>query len=167
MTNQDDPARDSFVARYGGIYECSPWVAEEAWDTHGDVTGAENLAELLANSVNQAPRERRMALIRAHPDLAGKAAIAGELTRESSGEQAAAGIDRCTPEEFRRFETLNGRYREKFGFPFVMAVRNSNRHEILDAFARRLGNDGDTEFETAISEIHKIAKLRLEAMDKA
>jgi OHCU decarboxylase len=103
-------------------------------------------------------------LIRAHPDLAGKAQIAGELTADSTSEQASAGLDQCSIEEYERFQSLNEAYRDKFGFPFVMAVRNSSLAEILDAFGGRLENDPDVEFETALAEIHKIARLRLEAM---
>ena len=159
-------ARDRFVSHYGGIYEHSAWVAEETWPEACDTSGADALAVLLAHCVDQAPRERRLALIRAHPDLAGKAAIDGALTEASTGEQAAAGIDRCTPQEFEQFQSLNLQYKEKFAFPFVMAVRNSNKKEIFDAFARRLHNDYETEFATAMTEIHKIARLRLEALDQ-
>jgi OHCU decarboxylase len=90
--------------------------------------------------------------------------VRGELTEDSTGEQASAGINQCTPEEFRRFQDLNDRYRKKFGFPFVMAVRNSNRHEILAAFEGRLRNDREQEFAQAIREIHKIARMRLESL---
>ena len=90
--------------------------------------------------------------------------MAGQLTRDSSAEQQSAGIDQCTADEYRQFQSLNERYKDKFGFPFVMAVRNSNRHEILAAFAERLQNDTAAETDRAISEIHKIAGLRLEAM---
>ena len=106
-------------------------------------------------------------MIRAHPDLAGRASIAGELTAESTEEQASAGLDRCSPEEYARFQSLNTAYKEKFGFPFVMAVRNRSRADILEAFERRLGNDYDEEFETAIAEIHTIARLRIDAMEKS
>lgn len=161
--------REDFVTRYGGIYEHSPWVAEwVAGETSGDakdIVAAEELATLFAECVDNASRDRRLELIRAHPDLAGRAAVAGELTDDSSEEQASAGIDRCTPEEFARFQDLNDRYKDKFGFPFVMAVRNSDRLAILSAFESRLQNDPDAEFECAIAEIHKIAGLRLEAMD--
>ncbi len=112
------------------------------------------------------PLERKLTLIRAHPDLAGKVAIARDLTEESSEEQASAGIDQCTPEEYAEFQTLNQQYKRKFGFPFVMAVRDSNRSDILQAFATRLENDTDTEFATAIAEIHKIARMRLEVTEK-
>lgn len=156
--------REQFVARYGGVYEHSPWVAEESYAAARETSDAAELAGIFKSRVDAAPAERRLELIRAHPDLAGKAAIAGNLTGESSEEQSAAGIDQCTPEEFEQFQSLNAQYKEKFGFPFVMAVRNSHRREILEAFARRLGNDRDTEFRTAMEEIHKIARMRVEAM---
>ena len=156
--------RRQFIERYGGIYERSPWVADEAFDLAGDIDDPDDLAAVLARCVDAAPRKRKFELICAHPDLAGRAAVAGELTPESTAEQASAGIDRCTADEYRRFQELNERYRSKFGFPFVMAVRDSSRHEILAAFERRLGHDVETEFDTAIREIHRIARLRLQAM---
>lgn len=154
----------AFVARYGAVYEHSPWVAEQGFSAVSENDGAAELAAAFAACVDNASREAKLALIRAHPDLAGRAAVRGELSGDSTDEQASAGISQCTPEEFRRFQDYNERYRKKFGFPFVMAVRNSNRHEILAAFERRLENDRDAEFSQAISEIHKIARLRLEAM---
>ena len=159
--------REDFVSRYGGIYEHSAWVAEEAWAVIGGIPDAGDMADVLARCVDQASRDRKLALIRVHPDLAGKAAIGGDLTGESTAEQATAGIDHCTREEYAQFQSLNAQYKEIFGFPFVMAVRNSNRNDILGAFAQRLQNDNETEFATAISEIHKIARLRLEAMAEA
>lgn len=155
--------RDAFVLRYGGIYECSPWVAEQAFEQAAGVADPERLAQIFAERVDRAGDDVKLALIRAHPDLAGRAAIRGELTAESTEEQASAGIDRCTPEEFERFQTLNRQYKEKFGFPFVMAIRGSTRHEILAAFVERLGNTREAEFERAIAEIHKIARMRLHA----
>ncbi len=159
--------RHAFVARYGGIYEHSPWVAECAWERLSEASNELSIGEALAQCVDEAAAADRLALIRAHPDLAGRAAVQGELTAASSGEQSSAGIDRCTPEEFARFQDLNKRYKEKFGFPFVMAVRNSNRYSILSAFEERLQNDQDIEFARAIKEIHKIARLRLDALDEA
>lgn len=158
-----DDRRQVFVERYGGIYEHSPWVAEHAWDCDPGAAGDE-LAALLAECVDNASRERKLQLIRAHPDLAGRAAVAGELTSSSTAEQASAGLDRCTPQEYERLHLLNDRYRGKFGFPFVMAVRGSSPEEIIREFERRLANDRAVEFETAIAEIHKIARLRLEAL---
>lgn len=157
-------AYEEFVTRYGGIYEHSPWVAEETHEIAARVEDVNELAEIFANCVDQAGDERKLALIRAHPDLAGKAAISGQLTEESTSEQSSAGIDQCSPEEFERFQELNSQYKEKFGFPFVMAVRDSHRHEILAAFKSRLANDSQTEFETAMREIHKIASLRLQEL---
>ncbi len=156
--------RAEFVGRYGGIYEHSPWVAEAVARRAAELTTPDGIADAMAEVVDDAPREKKLALIRAHPDLAGKAQIAGELTADSTAEQASAGLDRCTPDEYARFKELNDRYREKFGFPFVMAVRGSSRQDILAAFERRLKNDPPTEFETAINEIHKIARLRIEAL---
>ena len=157
--------RAAFVARYGGIYEHSPWVAEQAYDDILRGAARAEIGELLASCVDRADRAAKLALIRAHPDLAGRAAVRGELTDESSAEQRSAGIDRCTPDEYERFQMLNAAYKHKFGFPFVMAVRGRSRQEILGAFEARVGNDPEREFETAIREIHKIARLRLSAVD--
>ncbi len=155
-----------FIARYGGIYEHSPWVAERVLALGIDTTDTEIVARLMADVVDNASRDRQLELIRAHPDLAGKAQVAGELTAESTAEQSSAGLDQCSRTEFERFQALNAAYHEKFGFPFVMAVRGSSRNEILEAFAQRLQNDHELEFETALVEIHKIARLRLEAMEQ-
>lgn len=153
-----------FVEKFGGIYEHSSWVAEEAASVVADSGDMEAIATVMADCVDNASREKRLELIRAHPDLAGKAQIAGELTEDSTTEQASAGLDQCSAEEYERFQSLNRAYHEKFGFPFVMAVRNSSRADILEAFGARLNNEPDEEFETAMAEIHKIARLRLEAM---
>jgi len=153
-----------FIARYAGIYEHSPWVAERVAVFAADIEDTERLAELMADCVDNASTKQQLMLIRAHPDLAGKAQVAGELTEDSTEEQASAGLDQCSKLEYERFQALNDAYKEKFSFPFVMAVRQSNREEILDAFSTRLKNDYDAEFETALAEIHKIASLRLDAM---
>jgi OHCU decarboxylase len=158
--------REAFLARFGGVYEHSPWIGEAAW--RRGLTPAEDTPEgfaaALAAVVAHADDASKLALIRAHPDLAGRAAVAGELTAASRSEQAGAGLDRCTPEEFRRFHALNDAYKEKFGFPFILAVAGKTRQDILAAFETRLGNDRETEFRTALAEIDKIARLRLEAM---
>ncbi len=153
-----------FIARYSGIYEHSPWVAEKAAPLVDDSADVDVIARVMVDCVDNASRERRLALIRAHPDLAGKAAVAGELTDDSETEQSSAGLDQCSPAEYARFQALNEAYHGKFGFPFVMAVRNSSRGEILAAFEARLGNDYDEEFENAMLEIHKIARMRLVAL---
>lgn len=154
-----------FVARYAAVYEHSPWVAEQAAEVLGDSSDTGMLAAVMADCVDNASVDRQLELIRAHPDLAGKAQVAGELTEDSTAEQASAGLEQCTAAEYERFQRLNREYRQKFGFPFVMAVRNSSRSEILEAFSARLQNDADVEFETALQEIHKIARLRLEAIE--
>ena len=162
-------SQDRFVQRYDGIYEHSPWVAECAAPIVASTSNTDDIdtiARVMADCVDNASADQQLALIRAHPDLAGKAHIAGELTAASTREQANAGLDQCTPEEYARFQTLNRDYHEKFDFPFVMAVRDSSRAQILDAFERRLQNDRDTEFETALAEIHRIARLRLQAMEQ-
>ena len=153
-----------FIARYGGIYEHSPWVAEGAAALLDDSADIDVIARVMADCVDNASVGWQLSLIRAHPDLAGKAAIAGELTDSSKTEQASAGLDSCTPEEYARFKALNQQYRSKFGFPFVMAIRNKSRGEILEAFESRLENDYDEEFENALLEIHRIARMRLIAL---
>jgi OHCU decarboxylase len=153
-----------FIVRYGGIYEHSPWVAESVAPLAAEADDMQQLADLMADCVDNATAEQQLELIRAHPDLAGKAQLAGKLTEDSTLEQASAGLDQCSAEEFAQFQSLNKAYWGKFGFPFVMAVRGSSRADIIAAFATRLENDYDLEFETALSEIHKIARLRLDAM---
>ncbi len=155
-----------FVDKFGAVYEYSPWIAEETWDkglTAAQDTAA-GLSDAMTATVKHADRKRLLALIVAHPDLAGKAAQTGSLTAESTSEQGGAGIDQCDAEEFERFQRFNDAYKDKFGFPFVMAVKGSNRHLILAAFAQRLQNDSDTEFQHALTEINKIARMRLEAI---
>ena len=161
-------SKDDFIKRYGGIYEHSPWVAERVQvlleDSPADI---ELLTSLLADCVDNASVETQLELIRAHPDLAGKAQVAGKLTADSTEEQSKAGLDQCSADEFERFQSLNTAYKEKFGFPFIMAVRESKRSQILDAFSSRLDNDYNTEFETALEEIHKMARLRLVALEES
>lgn len=156
----------SFVEKFGGIYEHSSWVAERAAPHLEQSLTIDDVARVMADCVDNASTERRLELIRAHPDLAGKAQVAGELTAESTTEQTSAGLDQCTQPEYEQFQSLNDRYKEKFGFPFVMAVRDSSRQQILAMFERRLQNEYDDEFEAALVEIHKIARLRLETMEQ-
>lgn len=153
-----------FMARYANLYEHSPWVAERSYDRGKDVTDPTQLAAIMSTIVDGVDEQTKLTLIRAHPDLADRAAIRDGLTAASSEEQASAGIDRCTEEEYARFHSLNKQYKAKFGFPFVMAVRGKHRTDILAAFEQRLGNDRADEMATAIREIHKIARLRLEAL---
>ncbi|WP_342596002.1 2-oxo-4-hydroxy-4-carboxy-5-ureidoimidazoline decarboxylase [Salinicola lusitanus] len=156
--------RDAFIARYGDIYEHSPWIAAQAWELGLEAAQdtPAGLAERLREQVDAASANAQLALIRAHPDLAGKAAIGGKLTDDSRSEQAGAGLDQCTPAEFARFEQLNRAYRDRFDFPFVIAVRGLDRHAILAAFETRLNHTRKQERRTAIAQIHRIARLRLE-----
>lgn len=154
-----------FVELFGGVYEHSAWVAEAVSEKRRAVAdGVEELAGAMAAVVDDAGRDKQLALIRAHPDLAGRAAVTGDLTAASSAEQASAGLDQCTPAEYERLQALNEAYHARFGFPFVLAVRGRTRTEIIEAFERRLGNDIETEFRTALDEIHTIARLRLAAI---
>ena len=161
--------RAAFVARFGGIYEHSAWIAEALFER--GLTAAEDSAEglqaAMAALVEAAGREAKLALLRAHPDLAGKLAVAGALTADSTAEQAGAGLDRCSPEEFERFQALNARYRARFGFPFILAVKGKRRAEILEAFESRVENPPETEFATALEQVHRIALLRLKALAEA
>jgi OHCU decarboxylase len=155
--------RPEFVKRFGGVYEHSPWIAEAVYDgrLRPAYDGVKALHAAMIEAVETAPRERKLELLRAHPDLAGRLAIRGELTPASTAEQASARLDNCTVAEFDRFQELNTAYRAKFGFPFIMAVRGKTRAEILVAFERRIGNDPEAEFRAALDEVHKIALLRL------
>jgi 2-oxo-4-hydroxy-4-carboxy-5-ureidoimidazoline decarboxylase len=140
------------------LFEHSPWVEARA---DARPSSGERHADLMA-VLREATSEEQLALIRAHPELAGKAAIDGSLTEASATEQASAGLDRLTPAEFERFHALNAAYRGKFGFPFIICVRLTDKAGILAAMEHRLGNDRDTEIATALDEIGKIVRLRLE-----
>ena len=156
--------REAFVEKFGGVYEHFPEIAEAAWARLTPQTDTpEGLAAALAELAAALDDEAKLKLIRNHPDLAGRLGVA-ELTAASRSEQAGAGLDQCTPEEFRRFQELNDAYKEKFAFPFILAVAGKNRHDILAAFERRVKNDRGTEFRTALAEIDKIARIRLEGL---
>jgi OHCU decarboxylase len=152
---------DQFVARFGGVFEDSPWVAEAAW-SKGPFGSVADLHATMVRAVDDAPHEARLALIRAHPELAGRAAIAGELTPESTAEQASAGLDRLTPQQHADLLALTAAYAERFRFPFVVCVREHGGVDSIIAAARaRLDQDVDVEEATALAEIAKIAALRL------
>jgi OHCU decarboxylase len=155
--------RSTFVRTFGHVFEHSPWIAEEAFDRGlpADAARAEGLHRAMCSVLRDASDERKRALIEAHPDLAGRLARAGGLTRESSGEQTGAGLDRLSEDEYARFTALNDAYKGRFGFPFVIAVKGLGKDEILDAFERRLENDRQIEFATALGQIERIALLRL------
>jgi OHCU decarboxylase len=155
--------RAAFVERFGPLFEHSPWVAEAAWRDH-PFADREELYEALVGAMYAAPRERKLALIRAHPDLAGRAAIEGTLTARSRREQASAGLDRLTPDEYEAFTRTNDAYRRRFGFPLVVCVREHTKESILRVAAERLDHSEDEEIRVALEEIAKIARLRLEDM---
>ena len=142
------------------LFEHSPWVEERA-DTRP--SSGDRHADLMA-VVRTASPEEQLALIRAHPELAGKAAVDGSLTDASAAEQASAGLDRLTQAEYDRFHALNAAYAQKFGFPFIICVRLTDKAGILAAMERRLANDRETEIETAIDQIGEIVRLRLKDM---
>lgn len=150
-------AQDDFVASFGDVAEHSPWVAEEAWERR-PFADREALIQAFAAALRQAPREAKLALIRAHPDLATRA----RLTADSTSEQAGAGLDRLGPQEFARFTSLNETYKARFGFPFIFAVKGATKAEILDAFEERIGHSPDVEFETALTQVTRIFRFRLE-----
>jgi len=158
--------QDGFIAAYGQIYEHSPWVAALAYaqglTLDDDIPQA--LAARFAAIVDAAGDTQKLTLLRAHPELAGKLAMAGELTQSSSIEQSGAGLDQCTAEEFARFHVLNQAYRDRFGFPFIIAVSGLRRLDILAAFEARVHNDPGVEFTTALAQVHRIARFRLDRM---
>ena len=156
----------AFVASLGGAYEHSPWVAKGAW-AKAPFSTPEDLHDAFMSVIHAATPEAQLALIRAHPDLAGKAAIARELTAESTFEQASAGLDRLTTEEFAKFHSLNTAYRERFGIPFIICVRLNTKDSILFEFERRLARDADTERMEALKQIGEISRLRLKDLEIA
>lgn len=155
-----------FVQVLGGIYEHSPWFAETAAAQRPFADGGA-LARALRQAVDDAGEAAQLKLVRAHPELAGKAAVRGELTAESTREQSGAGLNLCTPEEFDRLQSLNAAYNQKFGFPFILAVRGYDRHGIIAEFARRLENTPQQELQTCINQIHRIAQFRLDDLVSA
>jgi OHCU decarboxylase len=155
--------RDTFVAAFGGVFEHSPWVAEgahalELGPTHDTATGVH---AALARIFRAASPEQRLGVLTAHPDLAGKLAAAKRLTAESTAEQAGAGLDALTDDERAAFTAMNDAYTAKFGFPFIIAVRDNTKASIQEAFRRRLDSDRDTEFAEACRQVERIAALRL------
>jgi 2-oxo-4-hydroxy-4-carboxy-5-ureidoimidazoline decarboxylase len=152
-----------FTAALGAIYEHSPWVPARA-AVHRPFAGLAALQEAMRAVVAEAPEAEQLALVRAHPDLAGRLARAGALAPASAGEQAGLGLDRLSDEAFAEFDGLNSAYMARFGFPFVIAVKGHTRGSVLEAFARRLQNDSATELRVALDEIHAIASFRLQAM---
>lgn len=153
----------AFVATLGGVFEHSPWVAERAFDAR-PFADVDALHGAMAAVVRQASRGEQLALIRAHPELAGRTMVRRELTADSAGEQAGAGLTQCTPDEHARLAALNARYNARFGFPFILAVRGYDRQGVIAEFARRVERDPATEFDEALAQIARIARSRLDAL---
>ena len=155
--------RDEFATTFGNVFEHSAWIVMQAWDTGLTVRDdtAAGLCSSLIDVVEMAGREAQMALLRAHPDLAGRLARRGDVTDASRHEQASAGLEDCSDAEFEEFQNLNRRYTEKFNFPFILAVRGRHRTEILEAFKHRVENDVEDEFKEALQQVFQIARLRL------
>ena len=158
--------RAAFVEKFGGVYEHTPWIAENAFDRgltvhHDDPL---DLANYMAQIIDDADEFKKMALLCAHPDLAGKLAKHGELTQSSAAEQSSARLDQCSEIEFAEFTSLNIKYKEKFGFPFILAVRDHDRTSILQAFRQRVDNSKSEEIVEALRQVNRIAALRIAAI---
>ena len=149
-----------FVQYLGGVFEHSPWIAEQTWAAR-PFADREALHKAMLNTLRRADEQTQLALIQAHPELAGKAAEEGSLTHESTVEQASAGLNQCTPAELAEIRELNRAYSDKFGFPFIMAVKGRSKTEILQAFRQRLNNTHAEEVEQALAQIGRITWLRL------
>ncbi|WP_417585174.1 allantoinase PuuE [Pelagibacterium sp.] len=157
---------ESFMATFGGVFEHSPFIAQRAWEAElGPVNDSPlGIHFALRNQFRMASDDERLGVLNAHPGLAGKLAAAKRLTADSTSEQASVGLDALTDDERERFTDLNTRYVEKFGFPFIIAVRDNTKASILEAFKARLENDRDAEFATACAQVERIAQLRIEAL---
>lgn len=153
--------RAAFTAALGHLFEHSPWVADATWP-HRPFRDAPHLHAALCATMRAATKEKQLALIRAHPDLAGRLAQQNQLTAESTREQASAGLNQLTADELAAFQTNNAAYLARFGFPFIICARLTNKSAILTAMQSRVTNPPDIEFKTALGEIEKIAQLRLE-----
>jgi 2-oxo-4-hydroxy-4-carboxy-5-ureidoimidazoline decarboxylase len=152
--------QDGFIAALGGVVEHAPWIAAATWSRR-PFTSVDALHAAMMDAIASVPEAKQMALIRGHPELAGKAAIRGELTAESTTEQSGAGLTQCSPQEFARLTALNRAYNAKFGFPFIIAVKGLDRGAIIAQFDRRVKNDRMTEFDEALAQIAQISRMRL------
>lgn len=151
----------AFTAALGAIFEHSAWIARDSWSKR-PFDSVDALHAAMCATLAAADDAAKLALIRAHPELAGRLAIRGELTLHSTKEQAGAGLNLCSPEEFARLSALNADYQARFGFPFILAVRGHTRESIIANMAARVGNERGAEIATAIAQIERIARLRLE-----
>ncbi len=153
-------SKDEFVAALAGIFEHSPWVAVAAANER-PFASIDALHRTMSNVVRMSGEEKQLALINAHPELAGKAAVRGELTVESTREQSGAGLDQCTQDEFDKLLLLNAAYREKFGFPYILAVRGYDRHGVIANFEARVNSNRADELRASLDQIDRIARFRL------
>ena len=151
--------KPEFVEMAGWVFEHSPWVAERAWGQFNDLA---TMHQAMCEQVRIATRDEQLALLRAHPDLGTRA----RMSDASMGEQAGAGLDRLTPDEFERLQSANRLYKEKFGFPFLFAVKGSTKYDILEAIERRVNSNWDEEFATALEQVFRIANFRLQDLFK-
>jgi 2-oxo-4-hydroxy-4-carboxy-5-ureidoimidazoline decarboxylase len=154
-------AREEFVRVIGPVFEHSPWIAEATWNKR-PFPDLERLHRALCDTVRNAGEDKQLDLIGAHPDLVGRAALAGTLTHSSSEEQSSAGLNKLSTEELAAFQCYNQAYRVKFSFPFVICARLNKKDAILKAFPVRLENSREQEIQTALEEIYKIAYFRLQ-----
>ena len=152
---------EEFSRLLGGIFEHSPWIAERVAGRR-PFASLEALYTAMVDEVEASGEAAQLALLRAHPELAGKAAVRGELTAESSREQGGVGLDQCTSEEFARLQKLNADYNAKFGFPFIVAVRGHTRASIIALFEQRLANDRASEIQECLRQVYRIGLLRLQ-----
>jgi OHCU decarboxylase len=154
-----------FIETFGHVFEGSPWIAENAWyrglGARNDT--AAGLHEALCNEIRRASHEQKLELLRAHPEL-GVAMGGRELSESSRGEQLRSGLDACTPEEYAEFQRLNARYREKFGFPFILAIKGYHRRQILEIFRQRVEHGPEEEFQAALAQVMKIGLFRLQEL---
>lgn len=159
-------SREEFVSTFGGVYEHSPWVAEMAYDgglgsEHDDPSA---LADYMSTIIAKASEDKNLELLRAHPELAGKLAQEGRMTSDSVSEQAGAGLNELTEDEFAKIQKYNKLYGEKFGFPYILAVRGRDKYQILENFGGRLNNDPGTEFHEALKQVNRIASMRIQTV---
>ena len=158
--------RDAFTGALGGVFEHSPWVAEGTYAAR-PFASVDALHAAMVAVVERASPAQQLALIRAHPELAGKAAIRRELTAASNAEQAGAGLSACSPEEFAKLQSLNARYNATFGFPFILAVKGYDRAGVIAEFERRVGRSAVEERAESLRQIARIARLRLQSLLEA
>jgi OHCU decarboxylase len=154
-----------FMAVFGGVFEHSAWIADQVWDSGLDAChdSAAGLHSAFADAIHTADQQQKLALLRAHPELGLGMASEADLTASSRAEQRGAGLDRCSSSEYAELKSLNESYRERFGFPFIMAVKGQGRRDIVQAFKSRLTNSRERELQTALEQVLRIGMFRIES----